>query len=255
MQLNYRKFGDNGSVIVILHGFLGSLDNWLSIAKILSENHQVYIVDQRNHGRSPHEPEMDYWYLADDLLDFLLQHQISQVTLLGHSMGGKTAMLFALHHPNMVQQLIVVDIAPVNYQGGHEYILDAMMSLKINSFQHRNEVEAALRKSIHSEAILQFILKNLGRNEEGEFYWKPNLSVLSQKYRNLMIFPYTSSQYIGSTLFIKGGISDYVNVLHQPAYRKYFPRLILIEVEGAGHWVQAEKPAEFLSVLLSNLEG
>lgn len=255
MQLNYRKFGEKGKVILILHGFLGSLDNWLTIAKSLSEDYQVYIIDQRNHGRSPHLPEMDYCHLADDLLGFLLQHQIKEVILLGHSMGGKTAMVFALHHPNMVQKLVVVDIAPVDYIGGHENILLAMSKLDLAKYQHRSDIVGILGTSIRSVAVLQFVLKNLSRNEQGEFYWKPNLGVLMADYHKLMVFPESEKQYLGDTLFIKGQISDYVNTLHQYRYKKYFPNLTLIEIEGAGHWVQAEKPNEFLEIVKTNLEG
>jgi pimeloyl-ACP methyl ester carboxylesterase len=254
MQLNFRKYGDLGPSIIILHGFLGSLDNWLSIAKQLSKDNQVYLIDQRNHGKSPHNESMDYFVLANDLLDFTVQNKLKDIILIGHSMGGKVAMLFALQHPNLVHKLIVVDIAPIDYAGEHELILDAMDSLDLKKYNDRIGVESELKRKISSEVLLQFILKNLGRTDQNKFEWKINLPILIKNYRNLMVFPKQKLKFNGKTLFIKGENSDYIDLSNLKPIEGNFPKMEIKVIKGAGHWVQAEQPQLFLDVVNSFLK-
>ena len=164
MQLNFKRLGESGSTIIILHGLLGSLDNWQTIAKQLAEKHRVYIVDQRNHGRSPHTDEMNYEVLANDMIEFCAQQQIPKATIIGHSMGGKAAMLLALLHPELIEKLFVVDIAPTFYDGGHESILFAMAEAPLKSTEKREEIDKFLQPRIHNFGVRQFIMKNLSRN-------------------------------------------------------------------------------------------
>lgn len=253
-MFNYKQFGESGTPIIILHGFLGSLDNWLSIGKKLGIHHRVFLLDQRNHGRSFHDDEMNYDVLVEDLLFFVEQHNLSNVSLIGHSMGGKTAMLFSIKYPKYIYKLVIVDIAPVEYVGDHGYILDAMLNLQLGIYNNRNDVEIELKKDIHSDAVLQFVLKNLGRNNLNKFYWKCNLPVLVLNYKALMHFPEVGKSFYGLTLFIKGGKSDYINESNMPTIKKYFPNTIIKVVEDADHWVQAEKPVEFLEMVTDFLE-
>lgn len=246
MQLNYKKLGDSGSTIIILHGLLGSLDNWQTIAKQLSQNHQVYIIDQRNHGRSPHTDEMSYEILAKDIHEFCKQQNINHATIIGHSMGGKVAMLLALQHPELIDKLIVVDIAPSFYDGGHETILFAMAEAPLRSTEKREDIDKFLQTRIHDFGTRQFIMKNLTRNEKGQFEWKCNFEALILNYRILMNFPKIEKQFSGKTYFIKGEKSNYINQDNYDACDNYFPNNQILEVKDAGHWVHADKPAELL---------
>lgn len=253
MQLNYRKFGDKGPAVIILHGLLGSLDNWQSIAKMLSEKYRVFIIDQRNHGRSPHEEEMSYGVLANDVLEFCQQQHISNASFIGHSMGGKVVMLLALNHPELVDKLIVVDIAPVCYEGGHESILFAMAEAPIHATTDRKVIDAFLEKRIPEFGERQFVLKNLNRSEHGQLTWKCNLEALIKNYRNLMLFPANSRVFDKSAYFIKGNASDYINETNWKECLHFFPKAVLISVPNAGHWVHADNPQGFLSSLLAIL--
>lgn len=249
MQLNYKKLGDSGSPIIILHGLLGSLDNWQTIARQLSATHQVYIVDQRNHGRSPHTEEMNYEVLAQDIVEFCAQHQLTKVSLIGHSMGGKVAMLLALLHPELIDRLIVADIAPAFYDGGHETILFAMAEAPLKSAHRREEIDHFLQPRIHHFGVRQFILKNLSRDEKGQFEWKCNFEALILNYRVLMDFPVLDKQFIGTTYFIKGEQSNYINQDNWDACDRYFPNNKIIEIKDAGHWLHADNPALFIEKL------
>ena len=254
MQLNYKKLGDTGTTIIILHGLLGALDNWQTIAKQLSQNHQVYIIDQRNHGRSPHTNDMSYELLAQDVHDFFIQHSIQHASIIGHSMGGKAAMLFALQYPDLVEKLIIVDIAPTLYDGGHEAILFAMAEAPIKSTNDRNEIDVFLQPRIHDFGTRQFILKNLSRNNLGKFEWKSNLEVLIKSYRLLMEFPAINTKYLKPVYFIKGEKSNYINQDNFEALDNYFPNNKIIEIKNAGHWVHADNPVDFYNTIQTILK-
>lgn len=225
---------------------LGSLDNWQTIAKQLSSTHQVYIIDQRNHGRSPHTDEMNYDVLANDMIEFCVQQNITKATIIGHSMGGKVAMLLALQQPQLIDKLIIVDIAPTFYDGGHESILFAMAEAPLKSTERREDIDKFLQSRIHDFGVRQFILKNLSRNEKGQFEWKCNFEALILNYRKLMDFPIVEKQFLGKTFFIKGQASNYINEDNWDACDHYFPDNKIIEVQNAGHWVHADNPADFL---------
>jgi esterase len=253
MQLNYKKFGDKGPAVIILHGLLGSLDNWQSIAKMLAEKYQVFIIDQRNHGRSPHAEEMSYGVLANDIMEFCQQQYISKASFIGHSMGGKVAMVLALNHPELVDKLVIVDIAPVYYKGGHESILFAMAEAPLHATTDRKGIDVFLEKRIPDFGERQFVLKNLSRSENGQLSWKCNLEALIKNYRNLMLFPANSGVSDKSAYFIKGDTSDYINETNWKECLQFFPKAVLISVPNAGHWVHAENPQGFLSPLQSIL--
>jgi len=246
MQLNFKTFGQ-GFPVIILHGLLGSLDNWQSIAKKLAEKFQVYIIDQRNHGKSPHTDDFNYKLLSQDLLEFLQQHQIDKAFIIGHSMGGKTAMTFAFEHADKVEKLIVVDIAPVAYGDRHSNVFDALFAADVKTATTREEIEKVLRAKLDDdETTVQFLLKGLSRDKTGEhFEWKFNLEVLKKHYADISDGVFSSTPFTGKTLFIKGKKSSYINAENYPAIQDLFPNNELLEIKDAGHWVHAEKPHEF----------
>lgn len=255
MQLNYKTYGE-GTPLIILHGLLGSLDNWNTLAKKFAENHfQVFIIDQRNHGHSPHTDEFSYEIMADDLLEFCQQQQLNKVNLIGHSMGGKTAMLFAHQHPEMINKLIIADIAPIKYKPGHNAIFEALLSANIATVDTRDEVEQQLSKTIKEYSVRQFLMKGLTRGENNEFEWRFNIPSLVKNYPLILDTFKLKLPYFSSVLFIRGSKSDYINKESIVAIEEYFPNYELATIEGAGHWLHAEKPKEFLQICLRFLEG
>lgn len=184
IHLNYKVYGQ-GNPLIILHGLFGSLDNWVSHARILSENYSVYLLDQRNHGKSPHRDEWDYSVMAEDLYDFLNQHGIYKASLLGHSMGGKTVMQFATRYPEMCEKLIIADMAPKDYPPHHDEILAAMNSLDLSQMKSRKEAQEWLSQRLDDAAIIQFLLKSLGRDENKQFRWKFNFRILYENYAHV----------------------------------------------------------------------
>lgn len=240
MDLNYKSFGQ-GEPVVILHGLFGNLDNWQTFAKQLAEQFLVYIVDLRNHGRSPHVEEMNYRAAAEDLREFMESQWIYEAHILGHSMGGKTAMQFAFDYPDMLNRLVVVDIAPKTYQGGHEAIFEAMLSLEPGQLENRTEAEEKLGKTITDPAIRLFLLKNLSRNKDGGYDWKMNLPVLHRDYPQILS-EVKGAPFTGPSLFIRGERSDYIQDTDWPMIQTLFPEAELSTVPDAGHWVHAEAP-------------
>ncbi|HWF19647.1 MAG TPA: alpha/beta fold hydrolase [Verrucomicrobiae bacterium] len=252
MQLNFQCHGD-GFPLLILHGLLGSLDNWQNISRKLGETFRVCAVDLRNHGRSPHSDAFNYEVMADDLLEFMGTQQIGRAHLLGHSMGGKAAMHFALRHPEKVEKLVVVDMAPRAYAPTHVPIFDAMLSLDTGSFRERGEIDRALATRIPDAATRQFLLKNLTRNEQGALQWKPNLPAIRKNYDGLNEALDTNGSFKGPALFIKGAKSDYITKNDQALIMSMFPNATISEIHQAGHWVHADAPGEFTELVTNFL--
>jgi esterase len=248
MQLHFESFGE-GEPLIILHGLLGSGDNWLSIGRGLADTFRIYLVDARNHGRSPHCAEMGYPEMAADLVEFLEQQELSKVNLLGHSMGGKTAMHFALSHPQKVARLVVADMALRRYPPHHREILDALISLEPDSFQSRTEIEQALEPKIPKLAIRRFLLKSLKRNSEGNFYWQLDLAAINQNYARLSEALESEKPFEHPTLFVRGGLSDYISDSDIAQIYKLFPGAEIQSLPEAGHWLHAEQPTEFLRIV------
>lgn len=247
MKLFFREYGE-GQPMIILHGLFGSCDNWLTQAKLLAPHYKVYTVDQRNHGFSPHSDDFDYRFMADDLLEFIEDHTLERPIILGHSMGGKTAMNFALAHPDKLEKLIVVDIAPRAYNLEHYTIIEGLNSINLNSLTSRNDADVALSKYVDESDVRQFLLKNLQRKSEGGFSWKINLKVITAKLSNVGVDLQYTGKFGGPTLFIRGNRSNYVKDNDWAHITEVFPSATL-ETMDTGHWVQAEKPQEFVDVL------
>lgn len=248
MDLNYKSFGQ-GDPIVILHGLFGTLDNWQTIAKALAETHTVYIVDQRNHGRSPHFSTMSYALMAEDLKEFMESHWIFKAHIIGHSMGGKTAMQFAADHPEMVDKLVIVDIGPQAYPGGHQEIFDALFALDLKKLDSRKEAAALLKPKIPDAGVRQFLLKNLTRDKSNGYRWKMNLPVIYENYNDILRAIEPDVHFERKTLFIRGGKSNYIRDQDIPVIKSKYPSAKVTTIEKAGHWVHAEAPEAFLQAV------
>lgn len=248
MKLNYKEFGQ-GDPIIILHGLFGTLDNWQTIAKQLAQDYSVYIIDQRNHGRSPHADEFNYKVMAEDLQVFMEDNWIHQARIIGHSMGGKTAMQFALDYPDMVEKLVVVDIANESYKGGHEIIFEALLGLDLEKLEDRKEANHVLSEKIEDFGVRQFLLKNLTRSKTGGYQWKMNLPVIHQNYQAILDKIESEDQFENATLFVRGGLSKYITNENFEFTKQFFPNAELITIENVGHWVHAEAPKELLEQL------
>lgn len=243
MELNYKVFGE-GQPLIILHGLFGSLDNWQTFARKWSQDYMVFIVDQRNHGKSPHEPEIDYELLAEDLKEFMEQQFVHHAHLLGHSMGGKTVMQFALEYPDMVDKLIVADMSPSTYPPGHDEIFQALFDARVENAESRKEVEERLSRGIDDNGVRQFLLKGLYREDGKNFAWKFNLDALFNNYNEILEGLDADHPYEKPCLFLKGEKSGYVGPKQQADIDRLFPNAIIESVE-AGHWLHAENPVDF----------
>jgi esterase len=253
VQLNFQKYG-TGFPVIILHGLFGSLDNWQTVSRKLSEHFSVYIVDQRNHGASPHSDVFNYQVMAEDLLEFMDLYDLHRAHLLGHSMGGKTAMQFALSHPERTEKLIVADIAPKAYPPWHVPIFEALLSLDLSRYRSRKEVGDALETAIPDAQLRQFLLKNLAMNPDGSYRWKINLEGIYTNYSALSgELEAGGNTFQGPTLFIRGELSDYILDSDEIVIRQIFPMVQFYTIQNAAHWLHAEKPIEFTNIAISFL--
>ena len=253
MELHYQTEGD-GPPLIILHGLFGSLENWQTIRKRLAHKFQVLAVDQRNHGHSPHSPFISYPLMAEDLFEFMRSHSLGQAHVLGHSMGGKTAMQFALNFPERVARLIVVDIAPRAYPPEHRPLLDALLALDLGAFKSRQQLEQALAPAVPDQSVRRFLLKNVFRKDSGAFHWRMNLRALAHQYAQLTEALSSTSSFAHPTLFVCGENSDYVRPEDLPQIHHFFPQATVRRVTGASHWVHADAPAPFLREVETFLE-
>ncbi len=264
MELFYRKEG-TGSPIVIVHGLYGSSDNWLNLGKHLAEKHTVYMVDQRNHGRSAFASSHTYNDLRDDLEEFFDQHNIEKAILLGHSMGGKVAMWFAADFPERIEKLVIADIAPKDYlllkeEGQfylHRNILLAMQEIDFSQVKSRSDVDDFLAERIDDERVRQFLLKSVERNKKTKQYqWRVNAEVLYDHLDEIVggvnklwfddRIPITAYPVI----FIRGLLSKYIQDEDIKLIKEIYPEANVVNIPGAGHWLHAEKPKEFIKAVL-----
>jgi esterase len=252
MQLHFKESG-KGRAVVLLHGLFGSSDNWYSIAKRLEAEFNVFAPDQRNHGQSPHSAEMDYPLMAGDVERFIVARGLESALVIGHSMGGKTAMQLALHFPHRVEKLVVADMAPRAYAPAHDKILAALLALDLPQFQDRVQIEEALTPDIPNPVLRRFLLKNLGRNAAGEFCWKINLRDIAENYWRLREPVAGDAPFTKPALFIRGGKSKYIQPEDEPLIREWFPASKIETIAEAGHWIHADAPEEFLRLVLAFL--
>jgi esterase len=254
MKLFYRKFGQ-GRPLLILHGLFGQSDNWNSLAKQFGEaGFEVYTIDLRNHGLSPHSDVWNYQVMSDDVYELITDLNLKEVALLGHSMGGKVAMLFAIQHPEVLSNLIVVDIAPKYYSPHHQEVLKALNTVDFGIVKTRKETEGVLSRYITDEGTKQFLLKNIFWKENEELAWRFNLKVITAQIEN--VGEITTSDHTCSvpTLFIRGEKSNYVLDSDINQIQEIFPLLTLKTIAGAGHWVHAEKPSAFFECVIEQIK-
>jgi len=252
MELNFKKVG-SGEPLIILHGLFGSLDNWMTIAKILGEHFEVFLVDQRNHGQSPHDDEFNYDVMADDLYEFIMQNHIVNPIILGHSMGGKTAMQFAMNYPNQLSQLIVADIAPKSYPVHHRTIIDSLYQLDFEIIKSRSNADKALSEYLPDDSTRQFLLKNLFWIEKSKLAWRFNLPVIDKNIEIIGEGLINIKEFDKPTLFIRGELSNYVLDTDYENIKNIFSNVSIETIENSGHWVHAENPKEFLKIVSSFL--
>lgn len=254
MKLAYREIGE-GEPLIILHGLFGSSDNWLSIARELESRFKVYLVDQRNHGDSPHSDEFTYAAMAADIKEFVEEHALEKPVLMGHSMGGKTAMTFAVTYPELLKKLVVVDIAPRYYPVHHDRILEGLQSIDVDNLQSRREADKALAAYVPELGVRQFLLKNLGRSGKGGYEWKINLPVISGQIENVGEAIGEEGRFEKPVFFINGEKSGYINrERDEPLIQRIFPKAKIETIAGAGHWVHAEKPAAVVEKVRTFME-
>ena len=252
MKLNYKQFG-TGQPLVILHGLFGSLDNWQTLARQFGDFFSVYILDQRNHGQSGHSHEWDYQIMAEDLNEFFEDHSLNNAILLGHSMGGKTAMQFAIKHPEKLQKLIIADIAPKEYVPHHQKIIESLSAINFNQITSRNEAEEQLNKHISDFGTRQFLLKNLYWKdlENKKLGWRFNLEVIAEKINEVNKGIPENAHCDIPTLFIRGAKSDYITDDDLELISAIFSDVKLETIDNAGHWLHAEQPERFKEIVLN----
>jgi pimeloyl-ACP methyl ester carboxylesterase len=244
LALNWEVQGE-GIPLVVLHGLFGSLDNWRWMAQRLSGEFQVFSVDQRNHGQSPHSPVFDYRAMVEDLEKFLDDRLLDRVHLLGHSMGGKTAMLFAAHYSERIDQLLVADIGPGPNPPRHDGIFALLQALPLDSMENRGAADRWLRERLPDPNLRGFLLKNLQLSPEGRLHWRFNLPVLRRNYDQILEALPIERPVEVPTLFLRGEHSDYLLPTALESLRQIFPRSRMVTLAGAGHWLHADQPLAF----------
>ena len=245
MKLHYQSIG-HGRPLVILHGLFGSGDNWKSLAKSLEDQARVINVDLRNHGHSPHSDEQNYQVMADDLAELCQDLNVEKIDLIGHSIGGKVAMTFSELYPQLLNKMMVVDIAPKQYNDRHRKDFKALLAINLSNYTKRSEVDKALQSSIPSKAIRHFLLMNL-EVEEGNLTWRLNLATLNDCYPQLLQAVCQNSRIEIPTCFIRGGLSDYLDDADEQSISQIFMQVQIITIAQANHWLHVEQAQKFLN--------
>ncbi len=253
-KILHSKIQGEGAPLLILHGFLGMGDNWKTLGNRFAENYEVHLIDQRNHGRSFHSDTFNYEVLVDDLLRYINHHNLKKVFLLGHSMGGKTAMLFAASYPEKVEKLLVADIGPKFYPNHHEDILEGLHAIDFENQSSRAAIEEVLKGYIPEFGIRQFLLKNVYRVSKDQLAFRFNLKSLSDNYDEVGVQLPSLAQFDGETRFLRGENSSYIAESDLTLIHVHFPKADVVTVKNAGHWLHAENPDDFYDYVVSFLE-
>ncbi|MCB0794729.1 MAG: alpha/beta fold hydrolase [Flavobacteriales bacterium] len=253
-DLFYRRSG-SGRSLLVLHGLFGSSDNWNSIGRVWAERSDVFLVDARDHGRSPHTEKVTYELMAEDVLRLLDSHDLERVSIVGHSMGGKTAMRFAQLYPDRIDKLVVVDIGAREYgPHGHDAIIRALLSSEPGSKTGRSDMEAHLTGFIPEPGVVQFLMKSLYWKNPGELAWRFNVPVLARDMPHILSAIGTEKVHV-PTLFIRGGKSDYIQREDLPQLHEQFTQATVESIPYAGHWVHAQAPDEVIEMVQGLLDS
>ena len=258
MKLNCREYSESGAPVLVLHGLFGSLSNWGWHCKQLAQQYAVYGVDLRNHGDSPHSDQLDYQVMADDVRELIVRLGLKYCCIVGHSMGGKVAMQLALGFPDLVEKLVIVDIAPVSYPENadrHRSVLVGMDAVKLNEIKSRAEAEVTLRDYISEEATRKFLLTNLVRNKKGLFEWRLHKDSIRENHANLRAGLTATKSFFKPVLFVKGSLSPYIKSEHEGQIKEFFPAASVKLIMDAGHWLHAEQPQALQKILLKFLQS
>ncbi|MDT8399397.1 MAG: alpha/beta fold hydrolase [Pseudomonadales bacterium] len=249
MNLFYRQYGEAGEPLIILHGLFGNQANWAWHARQFADTYRVYVPDARNHGRSPWSEEISYRLMAEDVLAFMDAQKMSQAHVIGHSMGGKTALQMAFLAPARVTKLVVVDIAPVAYPEVDFAALSGLLNIDLASLRSRLDADEMLAGHIREKAVRDFLLTNLQRDDKGRYQWRLNLAVLAQEFPALRDRPEPVHAYQGDILFIKGANSNYILPQHRDEILALLPQAEIKVIDNAGHWLHSEKPQVFIKIV------
>ncbi|XOD68920.1 MAG: alpha/beta fold hydrolase [Flavobacteriales bacterium AspAUS03] len=244
MILHSKIYGQ-GQGLLVLHGLFGMGDNWTTLGKRWAEAYQVHLVDLRNHGKSFHADAMDYTLISDDILQYIRHHELSDPVLIGHSIGGKAVMQFALNHPEIPQKIIISDIAPKAYQPHHQKIIEAIKAVNFDQITTRKELDVFLIQSIPDWGTRALLSKNTYQKEDGRLAFRFYLQGIEKNYAILIQQDLQGEVYKKPTLFLRGGASDYISDEDFPLIRKYFSQAQIITIEKSSHWIHANRPAEF----------
>ena len=246
MKLFFKKYGNAGSDLIIIHGLFGMSDNWNTLGRKFSKHFKVHLIDLRNHGRSPHSSEFNYDVMCEDLIEYIEDYNIKKPIVIGHSLGGKVAMKLAFTHAEILEKLLVADISPRRYNTDfHENLLKILYRLPLEDFSRREDIEEILAETFENRGMRLFLMKNLYRNEDKKFAWRFNIDVLLEKVSNIQEAEFINSKCDVPTLFIRGGESNYVTSEDEIIIKKHFSNFNISTIEGAGHWLHAEKPDLF----------
>ncbi|MGG6230201.1 alpha/beta fold hydrolase [Tenacibaculum sp. SDUM215027] len=255
MEVLHSKIIGEGKPLLILHGYFGMGDNWKSHAnKFAEEGFEVHLIDQRNHGRSFHADAFDYELLVGDLYNYIQYHNLEKVDLLGHSMGGKTAMLFATEYSELVNKLIVADISPRTYPPHHHEILAALNSVDFSVQTSRKLVDEKLAELIPEKGIRQFLAKNVYRKTKDELAFRFNLKSLTENNSEVGVALPSFTVFEGKTLFLRGANSGYISKEDEPLIQAHFPKAEVKTIANAGHWLHAENPKDFYKEAITFLK-
>ena len=256
LELNHKSLGA-GKPVVIVHGLLGMLDNWQTFGRLLAESHLVFLVDLRNHGRSPHITGMSYKEMSEDLVAFMDEHWLhDEVSIIGHSMGGKVAMQLALDYPHRIANLMVVDIAPRAYRPSHNNIFSALRAINLSTAANRKDIEQPLLNDLKDPKVVGFLMKNLSRRPEG-YRWKMNLDAIQNAYSDIIgaIQWDYNEPFEGPSSFYRGALSSYITDEDIPQIKQHFTNLDLVTVPNAGHWVHADNLEFLLASVRAKLDS
>ena len=247
MKLYSRVLGE-GQPLIIIHGLFGMSDNWSSLANLYADFFEVHLIDQRNHGHSPHANEFSYLHLSNDLHQYITDNQLNDVIIIGHSLGGKTAMHFAVSFPELIHKLIIVDISPRFYPIHHDKIIEGLKILDFSILKSRSQVDGVLSKYIKDSDVRQFLLKSIYWKERNQLDFRFNLNAISQNISNVGEALNNDANCSVPTLFIRGENSNYINDDDEDLIFKHFTNVEIQTMDQAGHWLHAEKPQKFFEM-------
>ena len=252
-EILHSRIVGEGTPFVILHGFLGMGDNWKTLANKFSQHYQVHLIDQRNHGRSFHSDEFSLEIMVEDLRNYIEYHNLEKFHLLGHSMGGKVAMLFAGKYPECLYKLMVADISPRKYPAHHQDILTALNAVDFQEQTSRQEIERILKRYISQYGVRQFLMKNIKRVDKDLYKYRFNLKSLTTNYYEITIGLSSEVNYEGEVLFLRGDKSGYIGIDDEILIYNHFPNADIVTVKNSGHWLHADNPTDFYDEVVSFL--